>query len=169
MGCCDGGAPETLWLLTPTRHCWRYWQAAGGSVKWPVAPVWVTPPGLVTPPGELHKVRTAKRPELLRAFRAAALKQRCRRSSSRQSTCLSAAKSIACINRHKWISGPITTARNERMSAKMPAVARVALTAWRWFTEAAGAVLWFSGTTHSAFDRPDLKPPSQDWPQCHIL
>jgi hypothetical protein len=64
-----------------------------------------------------------------------ALKQRRRRSSSRPSTCLSAAKSIACISRQKWISGPITTVRLELMSPKAPAVARVGLTAWRWLSE----------------------------------
>jgi len=105
------------------------WQAAGGSVKLRVTPV------LVTAPGELPKGGPAEGPDLLQTFRAAALKQRRRRSSSRPSTCLSAAKSIASISRHKWISGPITTVRHERMSPKAPAVVRVGLTAWRWFSE----------------------------------
>jgi hypothetical protein len=38
-------------------------------------------------------------------------------------------------SRYKWISGPVTTVRNELMSLKGLAVARVGLTAWEWFTE----------------------------------
>ena len=36
---------------------------------------------------------------------------------------------------YRWISGPITTVRHERMSPKAIAVTRARWTAWMWFTE----------------------------------
>jgi hypothetical protein len=34
-----------------------------------------------------------------------------------------------------WITGPITTVRDEHILAKLTAVAGVGSTAWKWFTE----------------------------------
>jgi hypothetical protein len=42
-----------------------------------------------------------------------------------------------------WLTGPITTVRDEHISLNALAVARVGLTTWKWFTESrrSGAVV----------------------------
>jgi hypothetical protein len=47
----------------------------------------------------------------------------------------SSAQLTRCSGRYKWIAGPITTVRHERMKPTAPAVVRSGLTESRWFTE----------------------------------
>ena len=45
------------------------------------------------------------------------------------------AQPTSCSSRYKWIAGPITTVRHERMSPKALAVTRASWTVWMWLTE----------------------------------
>jgi len=47
----------------------------------------------------------------------------------------SAARKAGGSNGYRWITGPITTVRDGRMSPEALADTRVVLSAWKWFSE----------------------------------